>query len=305
MTYLSALSCASSALKAAALSFGILFSSVLHAQTSDVEQLSLAREAIAKQDWRTAEQLLVSLSQKQSQAQNPFVFYELAQVYENTRRPDAAKKIYQELTTSPDLALRQATIVVRAPYASRLLSLVSLSQSKLNAIEAKQAAAAPVVETQTTKQVITATSEVVTPKSTTVASSSVITLPPITATTAMPATQPQEALMARAVSVALKNWADAWARKDLPKYCESYVDKFRGEFPTPDAWKKQRISKITKPKSIQLDIQNVAMTPLTASTVQVRFQQTYASDVLKETSTKTLIFASKGGRWLIESETAK
>jgi hypothetical protein len=94
MTFLSALPCASSALKAAALSLGILFSSTLNAQTSDVEQLALAREAIAKQDWRTAELLLVPLSQKQSQAQNPFVFYELAQVYENTRRPDAAKKIY-------------------------------------------------------------------------------------------------------------------------------------------------------------------------------------------------------------------
>jgi hypothetical protein len=300
--------CAVSAVKAAALSFGILLSTSTLAQTSDVEQLSLAREAIAKQDWRTAELLLVPLSQKQSQAQNPFVFYELAQVYENTRRPDAAKKIYQELTTSPDLIQRQPTIVVRAPYASRLLSLISLSQSKLNSIEARQAAASPLPETPPPKPATTPLPEVVTPRAVVASASPAVVLPPITTTTIAaiaPPAQSQEALVAGAVSVALKNWADAWARKDLPKYCESYVDQYRGEFPTPDAWKKQRISKITKPKTILLDIKNVAMTPLTSSTVQVRFQQTYVSDIVKETSTKTLIFASRGGRWLIESESIR
>jgi hypothetical protein len=214
------------------------------------------------------------------------------------------------------LAQRQPTIVVRAPYASRLLSLVSLSQSKLNAIEARQSAAQPLPEAPSPqKPAVIAPQEPVAPRAIAVSTSTStpvavalpppIALPPITATTSAPPAQSQDTLVAVAVSAALKNWADAWARKDMPKYCESYVEKYRGEFPTPDAWKKQRISKITKPKTIQLDIKNVAMTPISPSVVQVRFQQTYISDIVKETSNKTLVFASKGGRWLIESETAK
>ncbi len=292
MSCLSSFPCASIAAKAV-LSLGLFVGSHAFAQTSDIDQLTLAREAIAKQDWRTAETLLVPLSQKQSQSQNPFVFYELAQVYENTRRPDAAKKIYQELTTSPDLAQRQPTIVVRAPYASRLLSLVSLSQTKLNAIEAKQSAALPPPEPVTTpvqaRPAVTALPEIATPR----------TIAP-----AAPLVPSAEAT-ATAISVALKNWADAWARKDLPKYYASYTDKYRGEFPNAEAWKKSRHINISKPKTIQLDIKNVAMTTLSPAIVQVKCQQVYASDLLKVTSNKTLTFVSKNGQWLIDGETSK
>jgi hypothetical protein len=297
MTFLSTLPCAAIAFRAV-LSFGLFMASYALAQTTDADQLALAREAIAKQDWRTAETLLAPLAQKQSQSQNPFVFYELAQVYENTRRPDAAKKIYQELTTSPDLVKHQPTIVIRAPYASRLLSLISLSQSKLNAIEAKQLAALPLSEPASLKPTALALPEVVMPK--TIAASN----PPTPALAAQPVPQ-QEVNAAVAVSTALKNWADAWARKDLSKYFSSYTESFRGQLPTPDSWKKQRQANILKPKSIQLDIKNVAMTTLSASSVQVQFQQTYTSDLFKEASNKTLMFAFRSGQWVIESETTK
>lgn len=293
MTCLSTFPCALIAAKAV-LSFGLLVGYQAFAQTSDIDQLTLAREAIAKQDWRTAETLLVPLSQKQSQSQNPFVFYELAQVYENTRRPDAAKKIYQELTTSPDLAQRQPTIVVRAPYASRLLSLVSLSQTKLNAIEARQSAALPppdpVPPAVQARLAVTALPEIATPRTVTI--------------TAAPLPPSPEATAA-AISAALKNWADAWARKDLPKYYASYTDNYRGEFSNAEAWKKSRQINISKPKTIQLDIKNVAMTALSPAIVQVKCQQVYASDLLKVTSNKTLTFVSRNGQWLIDGETSK
>jgi hypothetical protein len=297
MTSLSTFPRAVFAFKVFVLSFGLVCAACTFAQSAEVEQLALAREAVAKQDWRTAEALLVPLSQKQSQAQNPFVFYELAQVYENTRRPDAAKKIYQELTTSPDLALRQPTIVVRAPYASRLLSLISLSQSKLNAIEARQMAALPPPEAPPPKPA-PAVIVPISPPAT--------NLPAITAATIpIPATQSQESLTAAAVSVALRNWADAWAKKDLPKYYASYVDNYRGDFQTAELWKRQRLNNISKAKTIVLDIRDVAMTTASPTTVQVRFQQIYTSDILRSTSAKTLTFALKNGRWLIENEASK
>lgn len=296
MTCLSTFPCAASVLKAI-VSIGLSFGGYAFAQTSDVEQLALARAAIAKQDWRAAETLLVPLTQKQNQSQNPFLFYELAQVYENTRRPDAAKKIYQELTTSPDLAQRQPTIVVRAPYASRLLSLISLSQSKLNAIEAKQSAALPPPEPVPAKPTATALPEVVTAKA--IAPTSVAA--PLIAVSL----QQSQELTASAISTALKSWADAWSRKDLPKYYASYVDNYRGEFGTHESWKKQRQTNILKPKMIQLDIKNVAMTTLSPANIQVRCQQTYTSDLLKVTSNKTLTFVSKSGQWLIDGETSK
>lgn len=294
MTFLSTFPCATIAAKAV-LSFGLLLSGGVSAQNSDMEQLAVAREAIAKQDWRTAETLLVPLAQKQSQSQNPFVFYELAQVYENTRRPDAAKKIYQELTTSPDLAQRQPTIVVRAPYASRLLSLISLSQTKLNAIEARQSAS-----------LITAAPPA--------AVAAAVAPPPPVPRPASATAAPAPALVEPAtpvvnisagVTAAMKTWADAWAKKDMSAYYASYASDFKGDFSSQDAWRKQRQTNITTAQTISLEFKNVAMTTLSATQVQIRFLQIYKSNRLAEKTTKTLTLGLKNGRWLIEGETTK
>lgn len=123
-------------IKACVLLLGFFATSHVLAQSSEIDQITKAHEAIANRDWASGESILVPLTQ--SQPKNPFVFYDLAQVYENTNRHDLAKQIYQGLTNTLSSDPNKYTIVVRAPYASRLVSLMSLAQSKLNAINAMQ-----------------------------------------------------------------------------------------------------------------------------------------------------------------------
>ncbi len=280
------------------LSFALFFCGNTIAQNTEIDPLTQARTAIAKQEWRTAEALLQPLAQ--SQPQNPFVVYELAQVYENTSRIDAAKSIYRELTHDADLAKRQPTIVIRSPYASRMVSLLALAQAKLNAIEAKQLAALPLPSPMPPKQSATTLLEITAPRL--VATSSDQSMLPASIPIQ---SQLQDANISVTVSAAMKSWAEAWARKDLPKYYASYTDNYRSEFLTPESWKKQRETNITKARTIRLDFKNVAITTLSPSRVQVQFMQTYASNILQDKAQKTLVFVSKNGHWLIESEVTK
>lgn len=118
------------------LSFCVASHALAQSNNNEIEQIAKAQEAIANRNWIAGEALLVPLTQ--SQPKNPFLFYDLAQVYENTNRVDLAKQIYQGLTNTLSSDPNKYTIVVRAPYASRLVSLVSLAQAKLNAINAIQ-----------------------------------------------------------------------------------------------------------------------------------------------------------------------
>jgi hypothetical protein len=247
------------------------------AQNTAVETLTQARAAIAKQEWIKAESLLQPLLQ--GQRQDPFAFYEVAQVYENTNRVEAAKKIYRELTTNPDLLQRQPTLVIRAPYASRMVSLLALAQSKLNAIDAKQLAALPQLPKPSTAN----PAELIAPKSVAAVS----------------------APSASIISATLQSWVDAWVAKDLHAYYASYLDTFKGELATQEAWRIQRSVAILPAKTTAIDLKNVELIALSASRVQVRFLQISTVRNRQSRVNKTLIFISRNGRWLIESETVK
>jgi hypothetical protein len=296
--YLSFSSRAMTTLSFYALSFALFFCENTIAQNTEIDPLTQARTAIAKQEWRTAEALLQPLAQ--SQPQNPFVVYELAQVYENTSRIDAAKSIYRELTHDADLAKRQPTIVIRSPYASRMVSLLTLAQARLHAIEAKQLAPLLFASAAPPQPAATLLPEIIAPKAI------ATTHGPNTASSSSPLQlQTQDTSISVAVSAVMKIWADAWVRKDLPKYYASYTENYRGEFLTAESWKKQRQINITKAQTIKLDFKNVEMTTLSPSRVRVQFMQTYASNLLQNKAQKTLTFTSTNGRWLIDSEVAK
>jgi hypothetical protein len=250
------------------------------AQNADMDSLSQARAAIAKQEWTKAESLL--LPQAQNLRQNPFAAYEIAQVYENTNRLDAAKKIYRDLTTNSELIQRQPTMVIRAPYASSMVSLLALAQARLNAIEAKQLAALPPLPKPAAGAV---PPNLVTQKS----APALGTTPALTAI----------------ITAAIQSWADAWANKDLPAYYACYEPGYRGSFPTSESWKKKHRDSVMRAKAIELDFKNVEMTTLSPTSVKVQFAQTYTANGRPVTTKKTLVFVLKNGRWLIESEADK
>ncbi len=261
-------------------------SALAQSGSSEVEQIAKAHDFVINRNWSKAETLLLPVTK--SQPKNPFIFYDLAQVYENTNRVELAKQIYQGLTNTLGTDPNQYTIVVRAPYASRLVSLVSQAQAKLNAINAQQATL-HVVASIPPPPMVTAT---------------VMTNAPTkqVANTATTATLRDNKTT---VNAAMRNWAMAWANKDLANYYASYVPSFRGEMPTRAAWENKRREQISRESNIEINFRNLEMTSLSPTSVQARFMQSYFSDTQSSKARKTLLFTLTNGRWLIEHESSK
>ena len=105
------------------------------------------------------------------------------------------------------------------------------------------------------------------------------------------------------VLAALNGWAKAWSKKDVDTYLAYYAMDFKptgGE--SRGEWEKQRRSRITAPKSINVSIASPKVTMKGSDEAKVVFRQTYRSDVLKSHSRKTLVMTKTNGRWLIVQE---
>jgi tetratricopeptide (TPR) repeat protein len=105
------------------------------------------------------------------------------------------------------------------------------------------------------------------------------------------------------VVAALNGWAQAWSKKDADAYLAYYAKDFK----TPGGesradWEKARRSRIAAPKSISVAIASSKAAMTGANQAKVTFRQTYNSDVLKSTTTKTLVLVKNDGRWQIQQE---
>ena len=277
----------------------ILSMPLMAQQTGLIDPLTQAQKAIAKRDWAAAESLLFPLTQ--SQPKNPFVFYEMAQVYENTNRIAAAKQIYQNILAIPDATQRQYAIVVRTPEAQYMTSLVSLAQAKLNVLLAHEAAnaaarAANTASANTTNASVAATVPAITAR---VAAAPAAPTPSVLTAKAAPADTDQ------AIAQTMQSWASAWANKDIPTYLNHYVKGYRGDMRAATAWQKSRIQQIQNKKSIGLDFKDIRIAKLSPTKAKVDCKQIYTSDSYSNKADKTLVFVKSGDRWLIEAEISR
>lgn len=107
------------------------------------------------------------------------------------------------------------------------------------------------------------------------------------------------------ITDALNNWAKAWSAKDLDKYFASYADSFKpakGE--SRKAWEATRKNRISKPASINVEIENQTVSLDGADDAKVIFKQTYSAGGKPIRTNKTLILKKTSGAWLIEQEIA-
>lgn len=104
------------------------------------------------------------------------------------------------------------------------------------------------------------------------------------------------------VTAAIEAWAKAWSAKDTKGYFASYAPEF--EVPGGEsraAWEKQRTERIEKPKSIEVGVKVVSI-EIAGAKAKATVRQSYKSDTLKNTTTKTLSLVRSGDRWLITQE---
>jgi tetratricopeptide (TPR) repeat protein len=128
-----------------------------------------------------------------------------------------------------------------------------------------------------------------------------------------PAAQPTPVAVAKPAQAAkpaaadvlavVDTWAKAWSAKDADRYLAFYAR----DFATPAGesradWEKSRRQRIGGPKSIAVSVESPRVTLSGDSQASVTFRQGYRSEVMKASSTKTLLMVKADGRWLIRQE---
>ncbi|MBI1943337.1 MAG: tetratricopeptide repeat protein [Betaproteobacteria bacterium] len=102
---------------------------------------------------------------------------------------------------------------------------------------------------------------------------------------------------------AVNAWAKAWSSKNADAYLASYASDFRTPKGEPrEAWAKLRRQRISAPRSIAVSIESPKVSIGADGQASVTFRQGYRSDLIKSTSTKTLVMVKSDGRWLIRQE---
>ena len=104
------------------------------------------------------------------------------------------------------------------------------------------------------------------------------------------------------VETAVRNWASAWAAKDMSVYLGSYGK----EFDPPGsvgrkAWEEDRRSRIMGKSSISVKLSDLAVN-VSGGKAIVKFKQAYSADSLNVSSRKTLELVKSGDRWVIVRE---
>ena len=129
---------------------------------------------------------------------------------------------------------------------------------------------------------------------------------PATPSPAAPAATPAAPVASsgaeKEVESVVRNWAAAWAAKDMAGYLGSYGK----EFDPPGSvgrktWEEDRRSRIMGKSSISVKLSDLAVS-VNGGKAVVRFKQAYSADSLNVSSRKTLELVKAGDSWVIVRE---
>ena len=104
------------------------------------------------------------------------------------------------------------------------------------------------------------------------------------------------------VEAAVRNWASAWAAKDMTGYLGSYGKEFAPSGSLGrKAWEEDRRARIMGKSSISVKLNDLAVS-VNGGKAVVKFKQAYSADALNVSSRKTLELVKSGDRWVIVRE---
>lgn len=106
----------------------------------------------------------------------------------------------------------------------------------------------------------------------------------------------------RALTYSIDLWATAWSTQNTELYLDLYHKDFKGRHSTRRQWEMFRRSRLTAPKSIEVNIAYDRFEIVKPDIAEIRFQQTYKSNLYKEVSTKVLTLANTEDGWKIIME---
>lgn len=109
----------------------------------------------------------------------------------------------------------------------------------------------------------------------------------------------------QALDEVVQNWASAWSKRDVGAYLGFYASNFvtpNGE--SRKEWEDMRRDRITKPKSISVEVTDLKVQMESDGHARVRFKQSYRAGSINMRTAKTLVLKQAGNRWRIEQELA-
>ena len=115
---------------------------------------------------------------------------------------------------------------------------------------------------------------------------------------------PDAAAAGEQLKTVVANWARAWSEKDVNAYLAFYAPEYAPSGITRSDWEAQRRSRITEPKTIEVQISNLKVEQVGAMATAT-FRQAYRSDRHQSTASKTLTFALQDGQWRIVGENSR
>jgi tetratricopeptide (TPR) repeat protein len=132
----------------------------------------------------------------------------------------------------------------------------------------------------------------------------VVTARNISPAPATPAATPVAPAASEPLETVIANWARAWSEKDVNAYLAFYAPEYAPSGITRSDWEAQRRSRISAPKSIEVQISELKVGQV-GEMATATFRQAYRSDRHKSTTTKTLTFALQDGQWRIVGESSR
>lgn len=108
----------------------------------------------------------------------------------------------------------------------------------------------------------------------------------------------------RLVKQAIENWRQAWSGQNLSSYLSFYdkTDFIPKQGMSYQTWKEGRYRSLTYPKFIDVKLDDIQITPISATMMRTRFLQRYHSNLFKDDIYKVLLWQKKAGQWKIVQE---
>ncbi len=99
----------------------------------------------------------------------------------------------------------------------------------------------------------------------------------------------------------VQNWAAAWTKQDAAAYLSFYVDDYAPPGANHTDWAELRKSRIAKPSFIRVSVSDFDVKMVNKKAV-VSFKQRYESNLLNQSTAKTLVLQQINGTWKIVEE---
>ena len=107
----------------------------------------------------------------------------------------------------------------------------------------------------------------------------------------------------KAIEIAINNWVNAWASKNIDNYISSYAMEFKPSRGLSRAkWELQRRERLANPSFIKIKLTNIKIEIRDDGLANVRFTQQYQSDSYKDEVKKIVTVKMINNKWLIMRE---